>query len=57
MVSLHPYQYKVLKMKLILLIAAIVLFIFAACGFNPTPVSLIPLGLACWAASNLPWKE
>lgn len=44
--------------KIILIIIAIVLFVFAAFSFTPIQqVAMLPLGLACFAAAFLPWRE
>ncbi len=40
----------------LLLIVSIVLFILAALGVALGPVSLVPLGLAFFAASHLPLR-
>lgn len=40
--------------SLILRILALVCFVFAAFGFNPAPVGMLPLGLAFWVGSSLP---
>lgn len=42
-------------LHLVLLVAALVLFVIAASGFVPEPprTRLIAAGLACWVASTL----
>jgi hypothetical protein len=39
-------------MTLILLVAAFICFVLAACGVN-SKVGLVPLGLACWILTIL----
>jgi hypothetical protein len=41
-----------MSIELLLLIAALILFLLAACGIN-SRVNLVAAGLACWVASIL----
>ena len=44
-------------MSLAFLIAAIILFILAALSVSVGGISLVPVGLACFAAAHLPLSD
>lgn len=43
-----------MNVSLVLRIIALICFVFGAFGFNPTPVAMVPLGLAFWVGSTFP---